>query len=176
MKLTNDIRGPRLVPLNSKVPKMGYTQKWWEKNKDSISAARRKRYQEDPEYRKSALAHSKAHREKKRKEREAFRANPTMKIGNSTVPALTIDHLEQSYGITKARLKYLQKAGYIPAALVVRPLRLYTHNQLALIQELESYLADKSQFLRATRTKEGQDARAGLDALTTKIKTAWKGT
>lgn len=152
---------------------MAYTKEWYEQNKDAISERRRERYHNDPEYRAAVLEQSRQHREKKKAERAAFLANPYIVIGDKKVPAMTVETLEKETGVDKARLKYLQKAEYLPPALTTRPVRLYTLGQVELIKELEAYLAEHSQFLRSTRTEEGQAARAGLDALITTIHANW---
>lgn len=153
---------------------MGYTKKWYEENKDSIAARRRKRYTDDPEYRKAVLSQSQQYRERQRKERAQFLENPSIVIKGNTVAAMTVEQLEEATGIDKTRLKYLQKAGYIPAATVTRPVRLYTHNQAELIKELEAFLTEHSQYLRATRTPEGQQAQALLTPLKDKITMQWE--
>ena len=152
---------------------MAYTKEWYEKNKKVLAKSRRSRYWTDEAYRASVLEQSRQYREKKRAERKAFLANPYIEIGGKRVPAVTADTMEDDLGITKSRLKYLQKAGYLPPALVVRPAKLYTEQQISMIKELEGFLAENSQFLRST-TDEGAKARADLEVITNRIWTKWE--
>jgi len=173
MQLTNHAPVPSLTMRAIQDTAMAYTKKWYEANKDKIGKTRRDRYHSDPDYRASVLEQSKAYREKRKAERAEFLANPYIEKDGQTVPAKTVDMVQAELGVDKARLKYLQKAGYLPSAIVSRPLRLYTYQQVDFIAQLESFLAKWSPFLRATRTEEGQHARTELDKLVTTIHQNW---
>lgn len=153
---------------------MAYTKEYWEREGERIAEERRKRYATDPEYREAVLARSREYREKKKQEREAFLAEPYIVIKGKHVKAMTAEDMCESLGITDARLKYLQKKGYIPAALEVRPARLYTYHQSGMIRDLEDLLGQHSRYLRATKTPEGQAAQAALTEMTTTIHDNWE--
>lgn len=171
--LTMLIKGHRMDALVTKGATMAYTKEWYEANKDKIAERRRHRYHNDPEYRAAVLEQSRQYHEKKKAEIEALTPPPHIEIDGVTVPAMTLEDLESETGVDKPRLKYLQKAGYLPPALISRPARLYTLGQVELIKGLEAYLATNSKFLRSTRTEEGQAARAGLDSLVQDIHENW---
>jgi len=149
---------------------MGFTPDYWKTHRGTILNKRKKRYRDDPEYREKMKQRAREYRAKKRAEREAFYANPYIDIQGQQVPALSVDQVCDHAGITKPRLKYMQKAGYLPTALVNRPARLYTQHQADLIKELEVFLLNNSDALRLS----DPDAHKNLNNQTATIKKEWE--
>jgi hypothetical protein len=153
---------------------MGYTPEWWQENREKVNAARNEKYKNDPEYRAKAQERARLYREKKRKEREAERENQTILIGGKERPALTTAQVCSMVDVTASRIKYMQRAGYLPPALVTRPVRLYTKRQANLIAKLEAFLRQHQDTLRGPTTPESAKVSKKLDALTTTIQTQWE--
>lgn len=153
---------------------MGYTPEWWAREKDRINAKRNARYQNDPEYREAARKRAREYRERKKKEREAAKANPTIEINGQQRPALTTFQVCEHAGVTAARIKYMQRVGYLPPALVTRPVRLYTKKQADLIRKLENFLREHKQSLRGPATPETEKVLAKLEKLKSTIAEKWE--
>ena len=172
-ELTNPCKG-LIFELLYRGQQMAYTKEWWSKNGGAITKTRKSRYANDPVYREALKARSKEYRDKRRAQREAFLQAPYIEINGIQVAAKTMAMTCEVLGIPISRLKYLQKTGYIPHALVIRPVRLYTQNQIFLIGELELFLKKCSKYLRSTRTQEGIKAQADLDTHIDITKANWK--
>ena len=153
---------------------MGWTPEYWRKHGERIAAERKARYHNDPEYREKARERSRAYRARKKAEREAQLSKPTITVGGKVVPALTSDTLCEKAGINKARLKYMQRTGYLPNALITHPVRLYTNRQAQLVKNLEALLRTSSHHLRTPQTEKGAKAKAKLDALVSTIHAQWE--
>lgn len=148
---------------------MGWSEDYWSKNRDRILKERKEKYAKDPEYRAKARDRARRYRENQKAEREAFLADPWMEIDGKKVSALTPDQMCQHIGIERSRLKYLQKAGYLPNPLVMRPHRLYTHRQADMIKDLNEFLRDNVGLLRVT----DPTATGELDAKLTTMQQQW---
>jgi len=153
---------------------MGYTPEWWEANRDKVNAKRNDKYNSDPEYREAAQKRARAYREKKKAERDKAKANPTLEVGGKTVPALTTGDVCYKVGVTASRIKYMQRAGYLPNALVTRPVRLYTKAQSTLIGKLEKFLREHQDTLRGPTTPESAAVSKKLGTLTATIANQWE--
>ena len=162
------------MSLDRKGMDMGYTPEWWQREGKKVAAKRRKKYANDKDYREAAKARSREYREQKKLEREAFYASPYLELNGEKVAALTVDTLCSDLGIDKSRLKYMQKAGYIPTAIVSRPVRLYTEAQRDRLRELEAFLQKNSAHLRVPNSEAGVMATANLETLIATIKANWK--
>jgi len=152
---------------------MGYTPEWWEREGKKVAAKRRKKYANDEEYREATKARSREYRERKKAERDAFYQNPHIVIDGKPVDAMTVAALCADLNIDKSRLKYMQKAGYIPTAIVSRPVRLYTGSQRDMIRKLEDFLQKNSANLRVPNSDAGAQAAAELETITTTLHQNW---
>lgn len=153
---------------------MGYTPEWWEKNGEDVKARRNARYAKDPEFREKARERARAYRAKKKAEREAQKGPPTIEINGKQKPALTTEQVCEKHGIEKSRIKYMQRAGYLPSALVTRPVRLYSETQSDLIGQLETCLREHQDVLRGPASPESEKAQQAIAALTTTIHEKWE--
>lgn len=153
---------------------MGYTTDWWEREGARITEERRAKYSSDPAYREAAKARAKGYREAKRIQREEFLGNPFMEVKGQIVPAMTVEGLCKFAWIDKARLKYMQKTGYIPPALTARPVRLYTYAQAELIKGLDLFLRNNAHHLRTPQTEKGADAVTALATQTAILASNWE--
>lgn len=153
---------------------MGYTPEWWERERDRVNAERAAKYRDDPEYRKAAKERARLYRARKREEREAAKKNPTITIGGVEVPALTTMQVCQYAGITASRIKYMQRAGYLPSAVVTRPVRLYSQKQADMIRDLEGFLRSHQESLRGPVTPESEKVLAELEHRTSIITKQWE--
>lgn len=153
---------------------MGYTGKWWNENRDKINEKRNQKYKDDPEYRAKARERARAYRERKRAERETANANPKITLNGKARSAMTTQDVCDHADVTPARIKYMQRAGYLPNALVTRPVRLYTTRQANLIRDLEVFLRQHQDTLRGPTTPQSEAVSKKLDAKTTSIKKQWE--
>ena len=153
---------------------MGYTEDWWIVNRAKVNAERNKRYQKDPEYRKKARERARKYREQRRAEREAELSNPTLTVGGVEVPALTTQQVCQIAGITASRIKYMQRTGYLPNALVTRPIRFYTQRQAETIRDLEVFLRANQDILRGPETPESRAVAEKVAAYIATVKENWQ--
>lgn len=153
---------------------MGYTKEWWDKNRALVNERRNEKYQNDPTYREAARARAKEYRDRKRAEAKAAKPKPTLEVNGNTVKALTTAQVCKHAGVTASRIKYMQRAGYLPTALVTRPVRIYTKVQADLIKDLEAFLRLHQDRLRGPTTPESAEASKKLNAKTTKIATKWE--
>lgn len=152
---------------------MGYTKKWYDKNKEALSKKRSDRYKNDPEYRKKTKEASKKYRDRKRLEKESDQGPLVISIQGQDHPAMTLEEIETKTGITPARIKYMQSSGYIPQALVNRPNRVYTQNQVKLITDMENFLRANGFHLRGLESDKRTAIRQELNALISTIVNEW---
>ena len=153
---------------------MGYTQKWWAENREKINSRRNEKYKDDAVYRDNAKIRAQAYRQVKRKERLEQEANATLDVGGKVVKAWSTDRVCVHADISPSRIKYMQRAGYIPNALVTRPVRLYTQRQAQLIKTLEMFLRANQTILKGTTTPQSIKVAARLAALTSDIADKWE--
>lgn len=151
---------------------MAYTKEWWERNKQEVLDKRRSRYHSDPEYRQSVLDRSKRYREERKA--KAAATPKTITINGKALKALTVAEVYKIAGIDAERLKYYQRQGYVPPALVSRPSRLYTVQQAEHIRQLTDFLQRKADDLRRPQTPEGKAASAQLKGITQAIHSTWE--
>ena len=155
---------------------MGYTPEYWERNRNKILKERREKYQTDPAYRQQALERSRVRREKLKSERELSpkksKAVVTLPNGE-TVTGYTVQHVAAKIGISPEKPKYYFRQGYTPAALVSRPKRLYTENQIDLMHMLEHFLHENRAALRTPTTGAGLDAQTTLKTIIENIFKEW---
>ena len=150
---------------------MKHSPEYWASRGGGILKRRRDRYASDPEYAAAARERSRKYREKAKQEREIKPI--TLEIGGVLLPAVTMAGIAETIGISKDQLKYYHKKEYIPAALVTRPKRLYTHNQMDLIKSLSIYLSANKRALKRPDTQDGVTAHSGLAVLTATTETKW---
>lgn len=153
---------------------MAYTPEWWKTAKDRINRRRAERYAKDPEYREAAKRRAKEYRERKKKEKAEAKKAPTITLNGHEVPAVTTHQVCENLGITAQRIKYMQRAGYLPPALVTRPVRLYTKKQEGLIKLLEEFLRTHEGVLKGPVTPESEKLSGKLDSLVTTIDEEWE--
>lgn len=171
LTLTNSEPVNNISHLQRGTGKMGYTPDWWQKNRDKINSGRNEKYAKDPDYREQAKKRSKNYRDRKRAEREAEPV--TIMVNGEERPAMTTQEVCAFADITTARIKYMQRAGYLPAALVTRPARLYTKRQAQLIRDLETFLRKHQDTLRGPSTSESEKVAQRLATKTATIETQW---
>lgn len=152
---------------------MGYTPDYWTKNGSRIAEQRRKKYQNDPEYRSKVMERSREYREQKAAELAAFKSDPYIVVDGNKQKAFTQEGLCEHLGITPERLKYLRKSGYIPPITVKKPCKLYTKTQAALIGAVETFLVKNSKQLRLSKGEAGEAVHSALDAIITTTANKW---
>lgn len=152
---------------------MGFTTEYWRLNKERILSERQRKYNEDPAYRAAALERSREYRRKKREE-AGVGGSPEIVIDGKIVESYKLDEIPEEYGLTKVKLKYFQKQGYIPPALVSRPSRLYTKSQVLMIDALQKFLDKHRSVLRNPTVPAGVAARTELEKIVAHIHQNWK--
>ena len=151
---------------------MHRTTQHYHNNKDEYAKRRRDRYANDPEYRKKVLDQAADYREKRRKKRA--KAGKQIQLNGKMVSAITSTEICDELGAERTRLKHMQKAGYIPPALVSRPVRLYTKKQFALIRKMHEFLETNGAYLRNPNSPSGDKVMAELEALKSTIAKQWE--
>lgn len=152
---------------------MGYTPEYWEKNKAEANARRSELYKNDPDYRAAARERSKKYRDRKRAEREAQKPKPTITIGLTEHEAMTTTQVCEYVGCNATRIKYMQRVGYLPPAVVTRPVRLYSKNQAKLIKSLDQFLQKNKNALRGPATTRSKAVLKKLNEKISTIKQNW---
>lgn len=151
---------------------MGYTKEWWEENKDKVLKKRRARYHQDPEYRDKVLERTRRNRKKKAEERQAELRD--FAINGVPVKLQSLNEVAAKLGLEPDRLKYYQKQGYLPKALVTKPNRFYTPVQVEYIRQLTEFLAVHGKDLRRPTTPQGKAAITALEGLCKTIHDNWE--
>jgi hypothetical protein len=160
------------VPNNKDLGLMGYTKEWWEENKARVLRERREKYENDPEYRARVLERTRRNREKKAAERQDALRN--FKINGVPVKLLSLRETADKLGVEPDRLKYYQKQGYIPKALVTKPNRFYTPVQVEYMRQLTEFLTAHGKDLRRPTSPPGKAAIAALEGLCKTIHENWE--
>lgn len=127
-----------------------YQRAYYEKNRDSLSERRKRRYQEDPEYRDAAMAQARTYRKKKRQERERLRKAgmlPPPNVGGPRSPLRVLVHGEPTIAFTVGRvaleiqrskdtLNYWTRVGLLPQTPFRSPRgdRLYTEGMVLVMR------------------------------------------
>lgn len=141
---------------------MGWSERYWKQNRERILEDRKRKYAEDPDYRAKAQKRAKDYRDQKRDEREAFLKKPYLMLEGVKVPALTADQMCSRIGIERNRLKYLQKAGYLPDPRKSNGARLYTYGQADMVKDLNEFLRENTGLLRVSDATASADLEAKL--------------
>ena len=129
-------------------------QRWYERNKDSMNEARRKKYKTDKAYRE----------EVKRGSSATYRSKPFVsKAGLTKEKPVTSGGTAVSYSISEAAefigrsvptIRLWEARGWIPAPTIVSLQRFYTEVQINLMRELlpvvSNYRRDRSPNKEAT--------------------------
>lgn len=110
-------------------------EKWYEANKDQLSASRKKRYAEDPAYRKKALAQAAANRIKRAK-------GKPVKKELSTHPYTQLE-AAAVLGMANVTVREWMLKGYFPRPKMFKRMFVFTNNQLTLLEKLRDFLREK---------------------------------
>ena len=134
-----------------------YFSKYYAENKKEISEKKKRRYQEDPEYREKIKARARARKKmlaeerKKQKQHEVDRENPIwfrIEFGDSEIPVrmYTIGQLAKRLGRKTQTIRVWERKGIMPEATYRSSAkdRLYTELQVRLI--VEAYDRAEEQF------------------------------
>lgn len=128
----------------------GYQRAYYEKNQETLSVERKRRYREDPAYREAILAQVRAYRAKKRKERERLRkegkiapAHPggpraplRVTVNGISTIAYTVGRVAIEIRRSKDVLNYWTRIGLLPKTPFYSPRgdRLYTEGMVLVMQ------------------------------------------
>jgi hypothetical protein len=110
----------------------GYFGKWYEKNKDVLSAKRKERYQNDPVYRQQQL-------ENRRRQLAKQRGVSPLDPAYTT----TFSEAAEELGITLWRLRNWRNNSYFPEPHSYGKFLYFTDNQVGLLKKLAQFIADK---------------------------------
>lgn len=140
-------------------------QKWYERNKDLVNSARRKKYHTDPEYRDEVKRSSSAY----------YRVRPFVsKAGQTRIKEVSgvvqmtfpIREVADYAGRSVQTIRLWERRGWIPAPSVQAGKRFYTAAQKELLLELSSLLSSR-------HSMSSIDFVRALDTVVESIKSRW---
>lgn len=123
-------------------------KEYYEKNKNSISARRKRLYEDDPEYRDRVLTRNRTNRQAKRLEQAATKYGTEQRIEHGKffsenidgVTYFTIGALAGVLGCTRQAIRGWERSGLLPESLSIRKggsgVRLYSLEHIQQIQKL----------------------------------------
>lgn len=154
---------------------MGWTPDYWKQNKARILEERRRKYNDDPDYREKAIARARAYRQN----RKSPKANTPeqdyrLQRGSISLKAYTAAQAAEMSGIEPGQLKYYHRKGYLPPPEQSSARNLYTAHQITLIRSLHDFLVAQGSALKTPFTPEGTAAVNGRDSLIMSIEQVWK--
>lgn len=130
-----------------------YYSKWYEDNKKTLLAERRKRYKNDPEYRKQMRLNARLRREEiKQAEMKEKPAGADHQLKDVC----------EEIGLKPASFHTMVHNGYIPELLVWKRKAYLSNNQKELVKDLVQSIAGKDRKALSHPTPETQ---AALDAI-----------
>lgn len=163
--------------LDQKRQKSASYRMWYDANKARVSAQRKARYENDPEYRESILANRKKQREQEKHDRSRrdvkgnVLANRKLKqfkvsheeYGSTVTQFYSIGQMAKKLNLAVATMRKWEREGVIPEAMYRSEggHRLYTIDQVTIIHEVyEKYLT--STIAQKTHWKLSAEFRAEL--------------
>ena len=124
-------------------------RRWYRSHSEEYNTKRRDRYSKDPSIREKAQLRAKLYRDSKRNgraiERELYRT-----VNGSNVQVYTSGQVAEIIGRTPQMLRNWQSNGWIPQPSIPGKHRLYTDNQVDLIDEFNTTLMDAGGAKRIT--------------------------
>lgn len=113
---------------------------WYQKNKERLAEKKRKRYQEDPEYRAKAMERSKAQR----------KTTPTPITDGYSV---SFAEAAKELGVSLWTLREWRKRNYFPEPKERNGRLWFTENQLMLLQKLQEFFVLNGRIKEGTKEK-----------------------
>ena len=143
---------------NQKQGELTPYQRWYERNKEKFNEKRRKRYQQDPKYRKRQQKYLAESRSRARSRRQA------------PVPdgRLSVRAVAEEIGRDVQTIRAWEQRGLIPKSVNERGHRVYTEHQLKLLKDLRDYLSTYS-------PQKKTEFKIGLKAIVSHLKGVWDG-
>lgn len=124
-------------------------RRWYSSHSEEYNTKRRDRYSKDQSIREKAQLRAKTYRESKRSgrkiEREVYRT-----LNGTTEQVYTSGQVAEIIGRTPQMLRNWQSNGWIPQPTIPGKHRLYTENQVQLIDDFNIDLADSGGAKRIT--------------------------
>lgn len=130
-------------------------RRWYNSHAKEYNEKRRDRYSKDPSMREKAQLRAKMYRDSKRKGREIERV-VYRTLNGSMEEVYTSGQVAEIIGCTAQMLRNWQGNGWIPAPTIPGKHRLYTENQVDLIDDFNGRLAENggAKQIKADKLKE----------------------
>lgn len=141
-------------------------QRWYERNKDSVNEARRKKYKSDAEYREEVKRSSSASYRSKPFVSKSGQTKEKPVVSGGTVVSYSISEAAEMVGRSISTIRLWESRGWIPAPTIVSLQRFYTDVQINLMREL---LPVVSHY----RLDRSPNKEAVLSAAVESVKSRW---
>lgn len=112
-----------------------YNERWYQENKDSLSAKRREQYANDPEYRADSIKRSREYKAQ-RKKGTALSRVMYRTINGKQERVFTTGMVAELLGCSDQYIRNLHKRGAVPPCVLPGVHRLYTYAQVNLLDQI----------------------------------------
>lgn len=128
--------------------------KWYDQHKDSLSEKRKQKYQDDPEYRKKAIARARRYRQDKSKSRTDL---PHEYKYSAREAADTL-------GVTTNELRAWRLRDHYPTPFELLGRTYFTEKQVSLLKNLENFLSSKGPKIKQSDREDFENLKAMIYA------------